>query len=274
MTVASVRCSRAIPPVEASLTSATCAGSARARTQSADGRSIRPPSSLPSLLLEDPTETDENVARTLAETFEWRAELARAADLLKAAEQSTRHDAPHSAVGSDAWSRVCAPPARQRAELAPYLLASLDGIFPRALAHQLQTFLAGSGSRLHLPPMEGGQRLAMHQLANGLMNGLTSKSEGSGDARHVVWYRSEVENDERGRGTALRTAARRDIAHEAAPPRRSRRCSLRAHGGTDGREDDEHDGDAPAQQRANVFEVLRRGQDSLSSSGGEDSEES
>jgi len=255
--VASVRHGRALPADETALTAAAaCATAARARQQSADGRCFLA-SRLPSLLLEDPAEPDENVARTLAETFEWKAELARAAHLL-----GSDADLPaRGAASSDehtgwsrAWSRVCVPPGRGRAELAPYLLASLEGTFPAAVKQHIEAFLAGrAGDKLRLPPMEGGQRLAMHQLASGLGH-LTSKSEGSGATRHVVWYRA--------RAKATTGEQMRSEANEAAGEAAGEAVAQLSLHGLDAAEEDVESGDdeelevcAPGQE--NPFAALQ-----------------
>ena len=161
--VACVRLGRSVPTADSAVAHAS-----QARVASADGRT-RLLTGSAALLLEDPIECDENVARTLADTHEWRAELARAHDLIGRGEP---------------WCALCVAPRRHKPELRPYLLAGL----PDDLRGQVEAFVAGGGpARLALPPMDGGQRLAMHQLASGL--NLTSKSAGAGAARHVMWYR-------------------------------------------------------------------------------------
>lgn len=203
--VASVRCRCALPLDECP----KLVDAARARVQSADARCYLPQQSsslMPSLLLEDPAETDENVARTLSATFEWRAELARASDLTR------------SAAPLVVWGELSAPPGRKRPELAGYWLAGLDGAggFPPELRVRLEAFLAGDGTpKLALPPMEGGQRLAMHELAEAL--GITSKSEGAGSTRHAVWYRPKgYVGVGKGTGVALPAAGGTALKEEAS----------------------------------------------------------
>ena len=211
--VASVRSARCIAIEDSALIDA-----ARARVVSPDGRNFIQGSTT-CLLLEDPIEPDENVARTLAETYEWRAELARAAALTER---------------SEAWDTICSDPAKYKPELRPYLLAGL----PSELRELLEAFVQGRGTgKIALPPMDGGQRLSMHQLANGL--NLVSKSVGTGSSRHVVWYRT----GSNGPSTApapVAAASQNKLAHEQS-------------GGCDG--DDgcrgEHVGnEAPSQQAA------------------------
>ena len=63
-------------------------------------------------------------------------------------------------------------------ETAPGLIAPTpEGAF----------YMVGGIDEVALTLGEGGQRLAMHQLAEAL--GISSKSEGAGATRHAVWYR-------------------------------------------------------------------------------------
>lgn len=112
---------------------------AQARVLSNDGRCYLPTSQL-SLMLEDPLEPDENVARTLADPLEWNAELMRASSVLE---------------GGGAWSELCASPANRRyLELQQWVLQG-PFVTPE-LAGQIEALLSSDGPReLQLAPMDG-----------------------------------------------------------------------------------------------------------------------
>ena len=112
---------------------------AQARVLSNDGRCYLATSHL-SLMLEDPVEPDENVARTLADPLEWNAEMMRALSMLNA---------------SVMWSELCAAPWKQRyLELQHWVLQG-PFVAPE-LACQIEGLLRDNGPRqLELPSMDG-----------------------------------------------------------------------------------------------------------------------